>query len=138
MAKLYPVICCNFIRKRCADNGFYGNRIFRKRSLRDSARRNIVQKENAHLISAYQLILSVLCSHGDSHAIRIGIGRKQQIRIFLLCQGKTLFHSLQNFRIRIRAGGKIAVRIFLFRYNRNIGDPELLKNTGYRLKPRSV
>ena len=120
MAKLYPVVCCNLIRKRRADNGFYGNRIFRKRSLCDSARRNIVQKENAHLISAYQLILSGLCSHGNAHAIRIGIGRKQQIRIFLLRQSKTLFHSLQNFRIRIRAGGKIAVRIFLFRYNRNI------------------
>ena len=128
----------HFVRERCGDDGFDRNRVLRHRAFFDAARADVIQEEDAHFISGDELIASVRTLHGDADAVRIRIGGQHEIRPCFPGKGKALFQSLEDFRIRVGAGCKIAVRIFLLRNDRHIRDADIAEYTRNRYKARAV
>ena len=118
----------NLVRERGGDDRLHRHRMLRHGSLLDAPCADVVQKEDAHLISRDKLVGAVRTLHRDADAVRIGIRREHKIRFHLFREGKASFQSLENLRIRIRAGREIAVRIFLLGNNRHVVDPDVLQD----------
>ncbi len=129
---------CHLIRQRRGNNGLHRNRILRHGSLFDASGADVIEKQNTHFVSGHKLVASVRTAHGNPDPVRVRIRRQHQIRFRVLRQLQPLLQGVKNLRIRIGTGGKITVRIFLLRHDRNIFDTDILQNTGNRNQPRAV
>ena len=117
---------CNRVCQRSGNNRFYSNRTLRHSSLLDSSCTDIIKQQSAHLIAAYQLIGTVRTFHGNTHTVSIRICCQHQIGICLLSQIQSQLQSCKNLRIRITAGGKVAVRVLLLRNNGNVRNSHVI------------
>ena len=99
-------------------------------ALLDAACADVIQKQNAHLVAGHQLVGAVRALHGDTDAVRIGVGGEHQIGADFLGQFKTLAESLKDLGVGIRAGGEVAVGILLLLDDGDIGDAHILQNAG--------
>ena len=128
----------NLGRKRSGDDGHHRHRFFGHGALFDPALADIVEKQNAHFVSADELIAAVGTLHGDTDTVRIRVCRQHQIGADLLGEFHAELHRFIDLRIGIRAGGEIAVGIFLFGNDRDVIDSHVLEDTGNRNKTGSV
>ena len=80
---------------------------------------NKVQEQNAHFVAGHEHILAVLVD-GDAYAVTVRIGREQQVGLYGLAEIKAFLECFADFRIRVRAGGEVAVRLALLRHNGDI------------------
>ena len=98
---------------------------------------DVIQQQNAHFVAAHQHIVPVLV-HGDAHTVAIRVGGQQQVRLHGLAQFNALFQRLANFRVRVGAGGKIAVRFGLLRHHGHFAHTNALENTQAALLAAAV
>ena len=71
-------------------------------------------------------------SHGNAHAVGIGVGGQHQICTSLGCQLQTQLQSLENFGVRVGAGGKVAVGVLLLGHDGDIGDAYIVQHMSDR------
>ena len=138
MAEFYAIVLGNSVSERCGNDGHNSYRILRHCALLDTPCADVVKKKNAHLIAGYELIGAIRALHGDTYTVCIRVGCKHKVCTFLDCKLNTILHCLVNFRIRIRSCCEVAVRIFLFRNDRDICDAHVAENLGYRYKTCAV
>ena len=55
-----------------------------------------------------------------------------------IAQLQTLLHGLPNFRVRVGAGGEVAVRLFLLRHHRHMGDAQLCQQLFHAFQTGAV
>ena len=99
-------------------------------ALLDAARADVVEQQSAHLIAGDQLVGAVRALHGDTDAVCIGIGCQHKVCADFLGQIQALFKSSEDLGVGIRAGGEIAVGIFLLGNDGNIGNAHILQDAG--------
>ena len=114
------------VGQRRGNDRLHSYRLLRHRSFFNTSCADIVKKQYAYFVSAYQLVGAVRTFHGNTYTVRIRIRCQHQIRADLFRQLQALLQSLKDFRVRIAAGSKISVGIFLIRYDRNICDSDIL------------
>lgn len=70
---------------------------------------DIIQEQNAGLISGKQPVLAFGVAHSNAHTVAVRVCCQQQLRLILLCAADSKLQRLPNLRIRIRAGLESAV-----------------------------
>ena len=138
LTHLHSIVLAYQIGKRCGHDGFASNGFFRHGPLFDASGTDVVQKQNAHFISADELIGPVRTLHGDTHAIRIRIRCQHKIRSHFLGKFQTFLQCGKDLRVGIGTGGEITIGIFLFGHDGDIRNADILQNLRYRDKARSV
>ena len=125
-------MCGNGIGQRSGYDGLDGHRVFGHGALLDAACADVIQQQSAHLVAGYQLIAAIRALHGNAHAVGIGVGGQHQIGTSLGCQLQTQLQSLENFGVRVGAGGKVAVGVLLLGHDGDIGDAHIVQHVGDR------
>ena len=138
MAKLYAVVLCDSVCERRGDDRHDSDRILRHCALLDASCADIVEKKNAHLVAGYELVGAVRALHGDTDTVSIGVCRQHEICAFLDGKLDAVLHCLVDFRIRIRSGREISVRIFLLRNDRDVCDAHIAEDLRDRDKTCAV
>ena len=113
-------------------------RLFGHGAFFNSAGADIVQKQNTHFIAGDQLVASVRAAHGNADAVGIRVSGQHEISVHILCQFQPVFQSLEDLRVRIRAGGEIAIGIFLLGDNGDVGNAHIVQNFCHRDKTGAV
>ena len=73
---------------------------------------DVFEQEHAHLVAREQrVVVAVFARH--AYAVGIGVGGEQQVGMHFLAQVNALLHGLADFRVGIRARGKIAIGLAL-------------------------
>ena len=138
LAHLNSVMLTHQIGKRCGHDGFACNGLLRHGPLFDAAGTDIIQKQNAHFVSADKFVGAVRAFHGYTHTIRIRIRGQHKIRPHFLGKLQTFFQCGKNFRIGIGTGGEIPVGIFLFGNDGNIRNTDIFQDLCHGNKTRAV
>ena len=126
------------VSQRCGNDGFHSYSLLRHSSLFNTSCADIVKKQYAHFIAAYQLVGAVRAFHGDTYTVCVRVCGKHQVGACLLRQIQSLFQSLENLRVRVAAGSKVSVGIFLIRYDGNVCNTDIFQNLGHRHKSGTV
>ena len=132
------VCFCDIRRHICGDDGFDDDGGRGQGSLFLSALQNILFEENARLVAVEQPIFPVFPAHGDSHAIRIGIGGQNKFRILFLCECQSQRERGLFLGIRVGTGGEAAVGRFLLGHDGQRFDAELCEDFPHGLVSRTV
>ena len=138
MTELDAIVLGDLVRQRRGDQGHDSHRILRHGALLDAACADVVQKQDAHLVTGDQLIAAVRALHGNADTVRVRIRRQHQVSADFLGKGKALLKSSEDLGVRIRAGGKVAVRILLLRNNGDVRDAHVLQDPGDRYQAGAV
>ena len=122
--------------RRCHNRGHRdGMRGHRARLLPHLAEE--IQQQHAHLVSADERI-AVFALDGGTHAVAVRVGRKQQVAARLLRPAEADRERLPHLRVRVRAGGKVSVRVALLGRDHDIGKAVLGKAARNAADPRAV
>ena len=97
-----------------------------------------IQQDDAHLVAGDEPIAALSIRNRCAAAVTIRVGTQQQVRVDCIAQLQTLLHGFPNFRVRIGAGGEVAVRLFLLRYHSHMGDTQLCQQLFNTLESRTV
>ena len=135
---LYAVALRHLPGHFCGDDGFDDDGGRGQDSLFLSALQNILFEENARLVAVEQPIFPVFPAHGDSHAIRIGIGGQNKFRILFLCECQSQRERGLFLGIGIGTGGEAAVGRFLLGHDGQRFDADLCEDFPHGLVSRTV
>ena len=80
---------------------------------------NKVQEHYAHLVAGHEHILALLV-HGYAHPVAVGVCGQEQVRLYLFAEFKALLQRFPDFRVRVRAGGEVSVRVLLLGNHRHV------------------
>lgn len=100
--------------------------------------KQVIEQHCAYFITAHKFKFAVSVVYCNSYSVAVRVGGKKNVCVVALCNFKRKFECLPDFRVRIRAGGEIAVRIFLLRYNINIFYTYSAEDTAHGLVACSV
>ena len=116
----------------------YHNRVRRHLAVLYTLTANIIQQQHTRLVAGQQLVLPCLVLDGDTHTVTVGVGRQQQVSITLLGILHAQCHGFLDFRVGVRAGREVAVRLLLLLDHRDVGVAHFLQGAGHRLQPGAV
>ena len=114
------------------------NRMCRHFTVPRPLRTDIVQQQQADLVSGKQLIIPVGGPHRNSAAVAVRIGCQQQVSVLTSGILQAQRHRLPDLRVRIRAGWEVPVGLSLLFHHGNVGESAFLQRAGNRLQSRSV
>ena len=120
LAHLHAVVRRHGIRHGGGNDAAHGYRVLGHPSQLQPGAAEVIQQQYAHLIAGDEPRLAVM-QDGGAYPVAVGIGGQQQIRAPLFRQLQPQLHRLQDLRVGIGAGGKVAVGLFLLRYHGDIG-----------------
>ena len=126
-SQFYTIMFCNCICQRCGYDRFYCYRVLWHRTFFDTSCTDIIQKQNTNFISTDQFIRTIRALHSDTDTVCIRVGCEHQVCAGFFCKIQSQFQCCKNFRVRITAGCKVTVWIFLFRNNSNIGNSDVFE-----------
>ena len=104
----------------------------------DTLAADIIQQQHTGLVAGQQLVLPCLVLDGDAHTVAVRVGCQQQVGVALLGILHTQCHSLFDFRVGIRAGGEISVRLLLLLDHGDVGIAHFFQGAGHRLQAGAV
>ena len=128
----------HLVRQRGGHDGLAHDGVFGHGPLLNAARADVIQQQNADFVAGKQLIAAILALNGNANAVSIGVSGQHQVCTRLFGQFQAKAQSLENFGVGIGAGGEIAVRLFLFRHNGDIGNADVMQNMGDRNQAGAV
>ena len=138
VAALHTIVGSHLVGQRGGNDGLAHDGILGHGPLLNTAGANVVQQQNTDFIAGEQLIAAVLALDGNAHTVGVGIGRQHQIRAVLLRQFQTQAQCLEDLGVGVGAGGEIAVRVLLLGDNGDVGDADVLEDTGHRHQTAAV
>ena len=128
----------NGVGQRGGDDGLDGDGVLRHGALLDAACADVVQQQSAHLVAGDQLIAAVRTLHGDAHAVGVGVGGQHQVCTGLGGEVEAQLQGIEDLRVGVRAGGKVAVGILLLRHDGDVGDAHIVQDVGDRHQTGAV
>ena len=99
---------------------------------------DIVQQQKPHLISGKEPVITGGIFYRNAHPVTVRVRGKKQIRVVFSGAFHAQSHGFPDFRVGIRAGGEMAVRLGLLRYHGNIGVAHFLQSPGHGHQPAAV
>ena len=129
---------CDLLAHIHGDNGLDHDGVCRHLAVLDTLAADIIQQQHARLVAGQQLILPCLVLDGNAHTVAVRVGRQQQVGVALLGILHTQCHSLFDFRVGIRAGREVSVRLLLLLDHGDIGVAHLFQGAGHRLQAGAV
>lgn len=117
---------CDLLAHIHGDNGLDHDGVCRHLAVLDTLAADVVQQQHPRLVAGQKFILPCLVLHCNAHAVAVRVGRQQQVGVALLGILHAQCHSLFDFRIGVRAGGEISVRLLLLLDHGDIGVAHLL------------
>ena len=126
------------IGQRCGNDRLHSDRLRRHGTLLDAACADVIEEQHAHLVTGNELIGAVRTLHSDADTVCIRVGREHQVSAGLLRELEALLQCVENLRVRIGAGGKVAVRILLLRYDRDVVNADVVQYAGDRNEAGAV
>ena len=120
------------------NDGFDHHRLRWHGMMGGAARTDEIQQQHTCLVASQQHVFACGIAHGNACAVAVGIGSQQQVGLMLLRAGNAQRHGLADFRVGVRAGGKMPVRLLLLGHNGDACKAAFAQRAGDRLKPRAV
>ncbi len=122
---------CHFVGQVGGDNGLDRHRVLRHFAFFYAALGDEVQQQHADLVAAEQLELAGLCVlHSNANTVAVRVGGQQQVRLHLFAQLQALLQRFPNFRVRVGAGGEVAVRHLLLLNDGHVLDADAVEDGG--------
>ena len=103
------------------DNGLDHNGISRHLAMFHPLAANVVQQQHTGLVTRQQFIIPCFVLDGNTHTVAIRIGRQQQVSVALPGIFHAKCHCLLDFRVRIRTGREVAIRLLLLFDHSDVG-----------------
>ena len=92
----------------------------------------VIQQHSAHFVAAHQPYFAPL-HHRNAYPVAVRVGCQQQIGVDIFVHFQCQFKGLLNLRVRVGAGGEVAVRQLLLRHHIHVGHADPVKDRPYRL-----
>ena len=137
-AQLHTVFLADGIRHVGGDDGGHRHRGGGQSAQRGAGAADVVQQDDAHLVAGDEPVTALAVRYGGAAAVAVRVGAQQKVRLHFIAQFQPLLHGLPNLRVGVRAGGEIAVRLFLFRHHGAVGHAQLGQQFFHALKARAV
>ena len=84
----------------------------------------VIEQHSAHFVAAHQPYFAPL-HYRNAYPVAVRIGCQQQIGVDIFVHFQCQFKGLLDLRVRVGAGGEVAVRLFLLRHHGHMGDTQL-------------
>ncbi|EJX00597.1 hypothetical protein EVA_11297 [gut metagenome] len=75
---------------------------------------------------------------GDAHAVGVGVGGEQEVRLDLVAELEALLEASRISGIRVGAGREVAVGLLLLRDDGHVVDADALEDGGHALEAGAV
>ena len=130
--KFTAVLFTKLVDKFCCNDCLNQNRLFGKCAVCLAWRKNIICKHNAVFITWNKAVAAIVIFNRNTYTVCVRVCCKKKVGLYFFAKFNTFLESLFNFRVWVRASGKVAVRKLLLRYNCNFFNTDFLKNFSYK------
>ena len=137
-AQLHAVLCRHRGGHIGGDDGGHSHRMLRHGAQCLAGAADVVQQNDAHLVAGDEPVAALAVGHGGAAAVTVRVGAQQKIRVYFVAQFQPLLHGFPDLRVRVGAGGEVAVRLFLLRHHGHMGDAQLCQQLFHAFQTGAV
>ena len=117
----HAVMRGNPLRHINGDNGLHHDRILGHGPGRQAPLTDVIKEQHSGFIAGEKDIFPLCIPHGNPDTVTVRIGGHEEVCLFPPGIFHAQRHGLVDFRIRIRTGREMAIRLFLFRHHGDVG-----------------